>query len=245
MGTFLGLGSVASSEVCAAAGLDWVLVDLEHGAGHEQQVGAIVTAAGGYGTATLVRVEQPERIRIGRVLDAGAAGIMAPRVSRLDEVARIAECLHYPPRGVRGVASYNRAARWTLEVDELDRADERAALIVQIETPGALAAVEQIAAHPDVDALFVGPQDLSYALGCPRDFAHPDFRDAVERVARAANAAGKPAGMLVGGAEAAAGWVAAGFRFLAIGSDATLLAGAVHAQAVAVRDGLAEASPAA
>ena len=87
LGTFLGMATPISAEVCAAAGLDWVLLDLEHGAGGEDQLRDVVPAAGGYGVPTLVRVEAAERIRIGRVLDGGAAGIMLPRLNSAAEVA--------------------------------------------------------------------------------------------------------------------------------------------------------------
>jgi 4-hydroxy-2-oxoheptanedioate aldolase len=78
VGTFVGLSSATATEVCAASGADWVLIDLEHGAGGEDAVRDGVIAAGSYGVPTIVRVESGDRIRIGRVLDQGAAGIMVP-----------------------------------------------------------------------------------------------------------------------------------------------------------------------
>lgn len=229
VGTFLGLGSVTAAEVCASAGLDWVLVDLEHGGGAEHQVGATVAAAGAYGAATLVRVEQPERIRIGRVLDAGAAGVMLPRIASAAEAEAALRHLRYPPAGDRGVATYNRAARWGGEVAALDLADERAAGVVQIETRGAVDELDAIAAVDGADVLFVGPQDLSYALGVPRDFAAPVFQEALDRVVAACRAHGKVAGILTNDRAGAEAYLARGFGFIAIGSDATLLASTVRA----------------
>lgn len=229
VGTFLGLGSVTAAEVCASAGLDWVLVDLEHGGGDESQVGAICAAAGAYGTATLVRVEQPERIRVGRVLDAGAAGVMLPRISSAAEAAAALRHRLYPPEGDRGVATYNRAARWGGEVAALDAANDRAVGIVQIETVGALAELGAIAATPGADVLFVGPQDLSYALGVPRRFDEPVFQDALDRVVAACRAHGKVAGILTNDRAGAEAYRERGFGFIAIGSDATLLAATVRA----------------
>ncbi|GAB2564927.1 4-hydroxy-2-oxoheptanedioate aldolase [Leucobacter ruminantium] len=228
VGTFLGLGSVTAAEVCAAAGLDWVLVDLEHGGGDEDQVGAVVAAAGAYGAATLVRVEQPERIRIGRVLDAGAAGVMFPRISSAAEAAEARRHQLYPPQGDRGVASYNRAARWTLDTGALDRSNEQAVGIVQIETRGAVDELEAIAATDGADVLFVGPQDLSYALGVPRQFDDPGFQEVLDRVVAACRAHGKVAGILANDRAAAERYLERGFGFLAIGSDATLLASTVR-----------------
>ncbi|MFV0435345.1 MAG: HpcH/HpaI aldolase family protein [Leucobacter sp.] len=228
VGTFLGLGSVTAAEACAAAGLDWVLADLEHGGGDEDQVGAIVAAAGAYGTATLVRVEQPERIRIGRVLDAGAAGVMFPRISSAAEAAEARRHQLYPPHGDRGVASYNRAARWTLDTAALDRANEQAVGIVQIETLGAVDEVDKIAATDGADVLFVGPQDLSYALGVPRQFNDAGFQEVLDRVVAACRKHGKVAGILANDRAGAERYQARGFGFLAIGSDATLLASTVR-----------------
>ena len=228
VGTFLGLGSVAAAEVCAAAGLDWVLVDLEHGGGDEDQVGAVVAAAGAYGVATLVRVEQPERIRIGRVLDTGAAGVMFPRISSAEEAAEARRHQLYPPQGDRGVASYNRAARWSLDTAALDRSNEQAIGIVQIETRGAVEHLDAIAATEGADVLFVGPQDLSYALGVPRQFDDPRFQEVLDQVVAACRKHGKVAGILANDRAAAERYAERGFGFLAIGSDATLLAATVR-----------------
>ncbi|MBP1326469.1 2-dehydro-3-deoxyglucarate aldolase/4-hydroxy-2-oxoheptanedioate aldolase [Leucobacter exalbidus] len=228
VGTFLGLGSVTSAEVCASAGLDWVLVDLEHGGGDEAEVGAVVAAAGAYGVATLVRVETPDRIRVGRVLDAGAAGVMLPRISSAAEAADALRHRLYPPEGDRGVATYNRAARWGGEVAALDAANDRAVGIVQIETAGAMDELDAIAATPGADVLFVGPQDLSYALGVPRRFDEPVFQAALDRVVASCAAHGKVAGILTNDRAGAEAYLARGFTFIAIGSDATLLAATVR-----------------
>lgn len=229
IGTFLGLGSVTAAEVCAAAGLDWVLVDLEHGGGDESQVGQIAAAAGAYGAATLVRVEQPERIRIGRVLDAGATGVMFPRISSAAEAAEARRHQLYPPEGDRGVASYNRAARWTLDTPALDSSNEKAIGIVQIETRGAVDELDAIAATDGADVLFVGPQDLSYALGVPRQFDAPVFQETLDRVVEACRRHGKVAGILANDRAAGERYFERGFGFVAIGSDATLLAAAARA----------------
>ncbi|MEJ6488710.1 aldolase/citrate lyase family protein [Leucobacter sp. USCH14] len=224
VGTFIGLGSVTAAEVCASAGLDWLLVDLEHGGGDEDQVGSIAAAAGAYGVATLVRVEVPDRLRVGRVLDAGGAGVMLPRISSAAEAEAALRHRLYPPLGDRGVASYNRAARWGADPSAIDAANDRAIGIVQIETAGGLAEVDAIAALPGADVLFVGPQDLSYALDAPRQYDDPRFQQALDRVVAACRAHGKVAGILTNDRAGAEAYLARGFGFIAIGSDATLLA---------------------
>ncbi|WP_019068217.1 HpcH/HpaI aldolase family protein [Streptomyces hokutonensis] len=228
LGTFVGTASPVSAEVCAAAGADWLLLDLEHGAGGEEQVRTTVPAAAAYGVPTVVRVESAERIRIGRVLDLGAAGIMLPRLDTAAEVTAALRHLRYPPAGDRGVATYNRACRFGLDAGALDREGELLG-VVQIESASSLAEVEAIAALDGVDVLFVGPRDLSHDLGVPGDFAAPVYREALERVRKAAAAHGKACGLLVHDGAAAAAKRAEGWTFIGIGSDATLLAAALSA----------------
>lgn len=224
IGTFAGLASTTSIEVMAASGLDWILVDLEHGGGPESSIGAAAAVTGGYGAATLARVEKAERIRIGRVLDAGAAGVMLPRLGSAEETAAALPHFRYPPEGDRGVATYNRSARWGLDPDALQRSNNEMLTIVQIETLGALDDVEKIAALDGVDVLFIGPLDLSFALGVARQFDSEPFRRAVDRVLAAAAKERKSAGILSANASIARQRADEGFTFLPVGSDSTLLA---------------------
>jgi 2-dehydro-3-deoxyglucarate aldolase/4-hydroxy-2-oxoheptanedioate aldolase len=226
-GTFVGAATPVTAEVCAAAGVDWVLLDLEHGAGGEEQAGWVIPAAASYCVPTVVRAESTERIRAGRLLDLGAAGVMFPRIDTADEAADCVRHLRYPPAGHRGVATYNRMCQYGLDPAALDRSDHDVLGVVQIETRPALDAVEDIAALDGVDVLFVGPRDLSHALDVPGHTRAPAYLAALERVLAAAKANGKAAGLLVPDGAAAARMSAAGWQFLAIGSDTTLLANAV------------------
>jgi 2-dehydro-3-deoxyglucarate aldolase/4-hydroxy-2-oxoheptanedioate aldolase len=228
VGTFVGLGSQTAAEVCAASGADWILVDLEHGSGAEEVVGPAVLAAGAYGVPTLVRVETDDRIRIGRVLDQGAAGIMLPRLGGGQQAAEALTHLRYPPYGDRGVATYNRSCRWGMDASPLSEAEQETVGIVQIENLKALDEVEEIAALDAADVLFVGPLDLSTALGVPRRFDSPEYRGALQRVLEAAERNGKAAGILALDGPAAAAYAAEGFRFIAVGSDSTVLSAALR-----------------
>ena len=230
LGTFIGTASPLAAEVCAAAGVDWVLLDLEHGAGGEEQVRDVVPAAGSYGVPTVVRVESAARIRMGRVLDSGAAGIMLPRLNTVDEVAEAVRHLRYPPAGDRGVATYNRACRFGLDPGALDRANAEVLGVVQIESATAVGDADQIAGLDGVDVLFVGPRDLSHDLGVPGDLTAPAFTEAIEHVLAACRRHGKACGLLVTDGAAAARRLEQGWSFVAIGSDTTLLATAVSAE---------------
>ena len=236
VGTFVGTASAVTAEVCAAAGFDWLLLDLEHGAGGEEQVRTTVPAAAAYGVPTVVRVESDARIRLGRVLDNGAAGVMLPRMESAAQVRAAMAHLRYPPHGDRGVATYNRACRFGLDPAALDTAGDEILGIVQIESGAAVAAAEEIAAVDGVDVLFVGPRDLSHDLGVPGQVSAPAFVDAIEQVRLAAEKNGKACGLLVNDGAAAATRIAEGWRFVAIGSDSTLLAAAAGSHLSRARD---------
>jgi hypothetical protein len=145
--------------------------------------------------------------------------------------------LYYPPRGDRGVATYNRACRFGLDAGALDRANDQVLAIVQIESAVAVAAAAEIASVDGVDVLFVGPRDLSHDLGVPGQVTAPVFVDAVEQVRLAARKHGKACGLLVGDGASAAAKLAEGRSFVTIGSDSALLAAAATAQLVRARDG--------
>jgi 4-hydroxy-2-oxoheptanedioate aldolase len=227
LGTFVGAASPVTAEACAAAGVDWLVLDLEHGSGGEEQVRDVVPAAGAYGVPTVVRVESAARIRIGRVLDLGAAGVMLPRLDSAEEVREAVRHLRYPPHGDRGVATYNRACRFALDPGALGRAGGEILGVVQIESASAVEQADRFAAVDGVDVLFVGPQDLSHSLGVPFDLRAPAYLAALERVRAAAERHGKACGLLVGDGASAAARLAEGWTFVGIGSDATLLAAAV------------------
>jgi 2-dehydro-3-deoxyglucarate aldolase/4-hydroxy-2-oxoheptanedioate aldolase len=223
-GTFLGLGSALATEACAVAGFDWLLVDLEHGGGDERALLHQQLAGEARGVPMFARVESPERIRTGRLLDAGVAGIMFPRLESVEDVRLAVQHLRYPPDGDRGVATYNRVYDFGLRPEGLTTANDSVVGIVQIESREAVSAAADIAGVPGVDVLFVGPRDLSTDLGCPGRFDHPDFAQALDQVLAAAKNAGIAAGILAGDAQAAAAYSALGFRFVGVGSDASLLA---------------------
>lgn len=237
VGTFVGMRSPIVGEVCAAAGLDWILVDLEHGSGGEEQLAYTVPMAAAYGVPVLARVESSERIRVGRVLDLGVAGVMFPRIDSAREAEVAVRHLRYPPAGDRGVATYNRACRYGLDPQALDRANDAVLGVIQIESRAAVENVAEIAAVDGVDVLFVGPRDLSHDLGVPGNVAAPLFVEAIGHVREAAASRGKVCGLLVGDGIAARARIAEGWTFVAIGSDSSLLASAVQSHAAAARMG--------
>ena len=216
-GTFLGLGSPTAIEVAALAGCDWVVLDLEHGGSTLEHVGQNVQAANAAGIGLIVRVPQPERAVVGWVLDQGVGGVMLPRIESLDHAREVTTYCDYPPTGQRGVASYTRSAGWARYSAS---STARGVCMIQIETQGALDSVEAIAALPGVDSLFIGPLDLSFALGVPEDFDHPTFVAGFTRAVAAAKTAGVSVGSLISDPQRIPSMQAYGVDFLALGSDA-------------------------
>lgn len=235
LGTFLAMGSPMSAEACGLAGFDWVLVDLEHGGGHESHMLAQLLGATSAGVHGLVRVESAERSRAARALDYGAEGVMCPQMPSAAAAREWIAHLHYGPAGHRGVATNHRAARYGLDPESLTSAAARTVGIVQIESLAAVEDAEAMAAIDGIDVLFVGPSDLSYSMGRFRKFDDPEFRAALERVVAAAEGAGKAAGIMVPGPQAIAAAAADGFRMIAVGTDISLLVHGAQAAVAALR----------
>lgn len=237
IGTFLNLGSPAAAEVCGHAGLDWLLVDLEHGAGGDGDLLAMLQAIAGTGTAAIVRVEQGTRLRVGRALDLGAEGIMVPRIDTVEEARGICSWLRYPPAGIRGVALFTRGLAWGAGGHTAPaKRNEEILGIVQIESVASVEAADELASLDEVDVLFVGPADLSHALGNPGDIDHADYQKAIEKVGRAAKNHGKAAGVLLWKPQDVDRYAAAGYTFFSVSSEGALLLGAVRGEASAVRE---------
>jgi 2-keto-3-deoxy-L-rhamnonate aldolase RhmA len=220
VGTFLGLGAPVGVEAAGRSGLDWLLLDLEHGGATEADLLPQLYAAQVTGAPTLVRVESNARLRFGRALDLGAGGIMVPRLETVDEVREAVSYLRWPPSGVRGVALGARGAM-TAGIGHTDVAtwSERLTLVVQVENPAIVDAADEVAGIDGVDVLFVGPTDLSHSLGVAGEFGHALQLEAYERVIAACRAAGKSAGILLRRLEDLERHVEMGFRFIGVGSD--------------------------
>lgn len=228
LGTFLMLGSPAATELAARSGMDWVLIDLEHGLAGESDLLGLLHAVQGTGATPLVRVERTDRLRIGRALDLGAMGIMAPQVSGPDEARQVASFLRYQPGGQRGIMVFSRGMEWGAGGHGAVAARHEALTgIVQIETPAAVDAVAEMAAIDGVDVLFVGPADLSHAMGMPGDTADPAFDAAIRRVADAAHAAGKAAGVMLWKPEDAARFRDAGYTFFSLSNEGSIFNAAI------------------
>ena len=235
-GAFMALASPISAETLGRSGLDWVILDLEHSTLTETDLLAGVLALEATPSASLVRVEEATRLRIGRALDFGAEGLMLPRLETLEEVRAAMTWMRFPPAGIRGLALSTRGAgKGEVAHADVHRLNERVLGVFQIESPLAVANAAAMAALDGVDVLFVGPADLSHSLGVPGQFSHPTFLAALDTVAAACRQHGKSAGILLRGADEVPAYLERGYRFIGLGSDGCWVASGARTVVTAAR----------
>jgi 4-hydroxy-2-oxoheptanedioate aldolase len=219
-GTWLSTGSPVAAEIAGQAGFDWLVVDTEHGMGAEANILGQLYAIGTTGATGLVRIERLDRLRVSRALDLGAGGLVVPRVETVADVAQALEWMRFPPIGQRGIALGGRGQGFgRVGHAEIGTLNDVAVGIFQIENAAAVDAAAEIAALPGADVLFVGPSDLSHALGVPGQFTNPTYLDAIDTVLAACRAHGKAAGILLYDPAAIAPHLERGFGFIGLGSD--------------------------
>jgi len=224
IGLWSSLCSNLSAEVIASAGFDWILLDTEHAPNELPLVFGELQALVGSAAAPVVRPAWNDVVLIKRLLDIGAQNLLIPYVQNAAEARAAVAATRYPPQGVRGVAVLHRANRYGRVKDYLQRVHDELCVLVQIETRSGLQDLEAIAAVEGVDGLFIGPSDLSAALGHLGNANHPDVRAAIEDAGRRIRKSGKAAGILAPLEADARHWLDQGFTIVAVGSDLGLLA---------------------
>ncbi|WP_298456760.1 HpcH/HpaI aldolase/citrate lyase family protein [uncultured Cellulomonas sp.] len=231
IGAWSTLGTPAAASVLAGLGADWLLLDAQHGLYDDRAVVESLAVLAGPGrpgrtSPVLVRVPALDSAWIGRALDAGATGVLVPLVQDEHEAAAAARACRYPPAGGRSWGGWG--AVWGLDVPGTEDANREVMCAVMVETPSALDRVEAIAGTPGVDMVFVGPFDLSIALGTDHASLLADRSPdgPLARVIRACRAAGVHAGAYAGTLEAARALREHGFSWIATVTDAGLLASA-------------------
>lgn len=235
-GAWTDMASPLATEITGRAGYDWLIADLEHGAPTEADLLAILLAAEASGAAAFVRPQSGERLRIGRALDLGAAGIMVPRLDTAAQAEEAVTFLRYPPDGVRGVALRTRGARLgTVSHADVGTLNAGIVGIVQIESPSAVQEAGPIAALDGVDVLFVGPADLSHSLGIPGQFGNAIYLAALDAVVAACRNHGKSPGILLYDHGSFGAHLERGFRFLGVGSEGSFIAEGAKAALASAR----------
>lgn len=217
-GTFLvELSCPGAVEIMANCGLDFIIIDGEHGTYSQDQIRRLIDAARLARIPCFVRSGLEDRVSVTKALDAGAAGIFLPMVKTMSDVQVAVEWTKYPPLGRRGVHMFRPHTSFSPPGDKTKyfrKANAAIITAVQIETSEATELVEQIAATDGVDMLYIGPDDLTVSLGCPGQVDHPQVRDVISRVANACRKHGKIAGCHLGKVESAKPLIEGGFSVL-------------------------------
>jgi 4-hydroxy-2-oxoheptanedioate aldolase len=224
LGLWSGLSSNVTVEVLANAGFDWLLLDTEHSPNELPMVHSQLQAIVRGPTHPIVRPTWNDTVTIKRFLDIGVQTLLIPFVQNADEARHAVAATRYPPLGVRGYAAAARASDFGRVKDYPAACEEQICVLLQVETPEALANIEAIAAIDGVDGIFIGPGDLAASMGYIGQVGHPEVVAAIDDAIRRIRATGKPAGILAGDERLARHWIEVGANFVAVGSDVGLLA---------------------
>ncbi|MCF5725469.1 4-hydroxy-2-oxoheptanedioate aldolase [Pseudomonas syringae] len=224
IGLWLGLADAYCAELAANAGFDWLLIDGEHAPNDVRTLLAQLQSVAPYPSQPVIRPAVGDTALIKQILDIGAQTLLVPMVETADQARHLVRAVTYPPSGIRGVGSaLARASRWNTLPDYLNKADEEICLLVQIENREGLANLDAIAAVEGVDGIFIGPADLSAAMGHRGNPGHPEVQAAIEDAIIRICKAGKTAGILSADEKLARRYLELGARFVAVGVDTTIL----------------------
>jgi len=244
IGLWVGLADANVAEALAGCGFDWLLIDAEHSPNDVRTVLDQLRALAPYPVHPVVRPVQGDVALIKQYLDIGAQTLLVPMIDTPEQAALMVRAMRYPPEGIRGVgAGLARAARWNQVTDYLDRANGEMCLLVQAETPTAMRHLAAIAATEGVDGVFFGPSDLSAAMGHRGQPGHPEVQRAILDGIATVRAAGKAPGILTPDRQLAQRYLEAGARFVAVGTDTSLLVKAATALAGHFRHTSATSTP--
>lgn len=224
LGTMVTLASPVAAEILSGVGFDWLFVDGEHGPLDSGDLLGILQAAD-QRVACVVRVPAGDEVAIKKVLDLGASGVIVPQVNTAEQAADVVRFSRYAPLGARGVG-LARAHGYGLRFQEyMESANEQVAVVVQAEHAIAADNIESIVKVPGVDAVLLGPYDLSASLGHTGKLDHPSVVAAIDHITKTCQAAKMPLGYFGVSASAVKPFIARGYTLIVAGVD-TLLLGA-------------------
>jgi 4-hydroxy-2-oxoheptanedioate aldolase len=224
IGLWLGLTDPICAEICAGAGFDWLLIDGEHAPNDVRSILAQLQAVAPYPVHPIVRPVSGDVQLIKQLLDIGAQTLLVPMVESAEQAKQLVSAMRYPPAGIRGVgAALARASQWNRVTNYLHQANDQMCLLVQVETRLGLQNLDAIAAVDGVDGVFIGPSDLSAALGHLGKPTHPDVQQAIDDAIRRIRSASRAAGILSTDESFSRHYLSLGCTFVAVGLDGNLL----------------------
>ena len=225
LGCWLSMATPVSAEIAGGAGFDWVLIDGEHAPNDTGTIRAQLQALNGSDASVVVRVPWGEPWLLKLMLDLGVQSLLVPMIDTGEQARAMVRAVRYPPAGIRGVgAGFARASGYGAETDYLKRANDRICLLVQAETRKAVENIDDIAGTDGVDAVFIGPSDLSADMGHLGNPGAPEVIEAILHAISRIRAAGKAVGIIAFNPGEAARWAEAGVQFIATASDVKCLA---------------------
>jgi 2-dehydro-3-deoxyglucarate aldolase len=219
IGCWSSLASPISTEVLGLAGFDWLLLDGEHAPNDIATFIPQLMALKGSMSAPVVRPPDNDPVIIKRLLDIGFYNFMIPLVDSADDARRAVAATRYPPAGVRGVSVSHRSNMFGTIPDYFSTIDNNICIAVQIETVNAIRDIDRISSVDGVDAIFIGPSDLSAALGHLGNLNHPEVQESIQHIFSRASAHGKPSGILAPVEADARRYLNMGATLVAVGSD--------------------------
>jgi 4-hydroxy-2-oxoheptanedioate aldolase len=223
-GIWAGFATGYAAEITAGFGYDWMLIDGEHAPNTVPSILAQLQAVAPYSTAPIVRAVGHDPVLIKQLLDVGTQSLMIPQVETAEQARALVQATRYPPHGIRGVGGgLTRATRWDGVPEYINTAHEELCLIVQIESRAGVDNVAEIAAVEGVDAIFIGPADLSTGLGHIGNPSHPHVQEKIRHAVDATLAAGKVCGILAPAEEDARRYQQWGCQFIAVAIDISLM----------------------
>jgi len=223
VGTFAMAASPMVAEALGCVGFDWAVVDMEHTPLDLVNLVGMLQAVAGTSMLPITRVPWNDTVMVKRVLDAGAQTLMFPFVQNVEEARAAVAACKYAPHGVRGMAAMSRGSRFGTVKDYFKVANDAVSVVVQIETPQAMALIDKIAAVDGVDSIFMGPGDLSGAMGHVGNPMHEEVVAAMADGVKRCHAIGKPVGSVAGTPEAVAIYRDIGIDYIGCASDLGLM----------------------
>jgi 4-hydroxy-2-oxoheptanedioate aldolase len=247
IGLWLGLADHYTTEICAGAGFDWLLIDGEHSPNDLRTILQQAQVIAGYPDSHAVARVPVGHGNIGtalikQYLDLGIQTLLVPMVDTQQQAADIVRAMRYPPDGIRGMGGA-RASRWGRIPNYGNEANSQVCLLVKAETRESIANLDAIAATEGVDGVFIGPSDLSAAMGHVGNPGHPEVQAAIEDAVKRIINAGKAAGILTPEEAMARKYLDLGATFVAVGLDNNLLAKATSALAARFKTGVQAMAP--
>lgn len=221
IGTLVSLPSPEICEILSHVGYDWLFIDAEHGAFNPQETQSMLQAAAP--TPCVIRVPDGETVWLKKALDIGADGIIVPQVHNSAQAKEIIQHCKYAPNGDRGIG-IGRAHKYGIDFERyLEKANEETAVILQAESCDAVDNINDIVNVKGLDAILIGPYDLSASLGVPGQIEHPMVQDAINTIIKSCQNANVSMGFFGVSAEAVLPYKEKGFTLLTVGVDTTFL----------------------